>query len=230
MPKLPSRAALLIPMLSLGLLVPNLSPTLTQADSLPTPCALVATANAADDMADTSLMLYAILPTDLDTALVAAPPLPLLAAPLPPGMPPPSGGPGARKPLGTDLRPPDAALLNQEPIMAARQLRESLSEKQRADLRVVLTKHEGALRQVRGRASLQPTEIRGSKPVQAPQEATLSEESAEVQRISDQIDQEIEPLLTPAQRSLLQKSRAKRPRAELPDSSDIIVAERAPGC
>ncbi len=221
MPKLPSRATLLIPLLSLGLLVPGFIPSLTQADTLPTPCELIA---AADPAEDTALLLRGILTVDLDPDFALAPPLPHLAAPPPPGVP------VAPKPLGTDLRPPDLALFNQEPIAAARQLRESLSEKQKADLRVVLTKHQGAHQQVRSRLPGLPSEARGNKPLKADQEATLNQVSTDVQRISDQTDQDIESLLTPAQRALLQKSRPKRFRAEQPESSEVVSEERAPGC
>lgn len=225
MPKLPSRAALLVPVLSLGLLVPGFSPTLTQADALPTPCGMAAAANPDEDAV---LLLSIILPED--PAIAAAPPLPLLAAPPPPGVPVPPGGVGVPKPLGSDLRPPDAALLNQEPLAAARQLQESLTEKQKAALRSVLTKHQGAPQQVRARVPGLPTETRGNKAVKADREATLNQVSTGVQRNADQIDQDIETLLTPAQRALLQKSRPKRLRSEEPATSESVVAERAPGC
>jgi hypothetical protein len=158
MPKFPSRAALLVPVLSLGLLVPGFTQSLTQADTLPTPCELVAAANPAED---TVLLLSAILPAD--PALAVAPPRPTPAAAPPSGVPLSPGGVRAPKPIGTDLRPPDSALLNHEPIAAARQLRESLTEKQKADLRVVLTKHQGALQQVRARLPGLPAEARQNK-------------------------------------------------------------------
>jgi hypothetical protein len=60
--------------------------------------------------------------------------------------------------------------------------------------------------------------------VNADREATPGQASADVQGISDQIDQEIEPLLTPAQRALFQKARPKRLRAELPEAPGALVA------
>jgi hypothetical protein len=58
-----------------------------------------------------------------------------------------------------------------------------------------------------------------------PNQATI-----DVQRVADQIDQDIQASLTPAQRALLEKARLRRLRAEQPDSSEVVAAERAPGC
>jgi hypothetical protein len=150
--------------------------------------------------------------------------------PLPIGAPKPPGELGLPKPTITDLRPPDPALLNQEPIVAARQLRESLTEKQKADLRAVLTKHQGALQQARGRLRQLAAGPVGNRPARAGREATQNQAAADVQGISDQIDQEIELNLTPAQRALFQKARPKRLRSELPEPPEVVAAERAPGC
>jgi hypothetical protein len=143
----------------------------------------------------------------------------------------PPGALGVPKPPTGNLPVPDPALLNQEPIVAARQLRESLTEKQKADLRAVLTKYEGALQQVRARLPEPPTEPRGNRPVKADREATLSQVSADVQRISDEIDQDIDVLLTPTQRELLRKARPPRLRAELPhETPDTVVAGGESAC
>jgi hypothetical protein len=228
MAKFPSRAALLVPVLSLGLLVSGFDPSLTQADTLPLPCELMAAVESAEDA---TLMLSAILPADLDLAVAIAPPIPYLAPPPPPGVPQPPGGDGAPKPLGTDLRPPDPSLLNQEPIMAVRQLRESLSETQKADLRAVLTKHQSELQQVRGRLPVPSTGPQGNRSVKADRNASLHQATADVTRISDQIDQEIVLNLTPTQRALLEKSRPKRLRSELPNGTpDAVVAAGESAC
>jgi hypothetical protein len=235
MPKLPSRAALFVPLLSLGLLVPGFNADLTRADTLPAPCELAAAAIPAE-VADDVIFLSAILPPDVDLTLAATPPRPRQGGPslpdvvLPPGAPKPPGEIGVPKPIGANLPTPDPALLNLEPIMAARQLRESLTERQEVDLRAVLTKHQDRLQQVRTRLPGLPAQAQGNKPVKADQEAGLSQVSAEVTSISDQIDQDIERLLTPAQRALLQKARPQRLRAEQTEPSDVVVADSAPGC
>lgn len=236
MPRLPSRSALLVPVLGLGLLVPGFNANLTRADTLPAPCELATVGAPAGAAEDDLLLLRSILPADLDPALAAAAPRPPQGAPalpdvvLPPVAPRPPGALGVPKPTITDLRPPDPALLNLEPIVAARQLRESLTEKQKADLSGVLTKHQDALQQARGRLPQLAADPVGNRPARADREAAPNQAAADVQRISDQIDQEIELNLTPAQRALLEKSRPKRLRAELPGPSEVVAAESAPGC
>jgi hypothetical protein len=228
MPRLPSRAALLVPVLSLGLLVPGFNPGLTKADTLPTPCELVAVANPAED---TVLLLRAILPADVDPALAVAAPFPILAAPPPRGIAIPPGGVGVPKPLGTDLRPPDARLLNQEPIVATRQLRESLTEKQKADLRAVLARYQGAPQQGRTRQPELSPDRRGIRPARAGQEATVNQASTDAPRLSHQLDQDIESLLTPSQRDLLRNARPTRLRSELPSANpDTVVAGGESAC
>ncbi|MGE3777275.1 MAG: hypothetical protein AB7F89_08835 [Pirellulaceae bacterium] len=236
MPRLPRRSALLIPVLGLGLLVPGFNPNFTRAEALPTPCELVAVApdaSAADDV----LLLSAILPADEDLAVAAAPTRPAQRAPtlpditLPPGRAKLPGALGVPKPPAGHLSVPDPAMLNLEPIVAARQFRESLTEKQKADLRAVLTKHEGALRQARTHLPEAPTEPRSNRPVKADREATQSQASSDVQRISDQVDQDIDVVLTPTQRELLRKARPTRLRAEVPnETSDVEVARSEPSC
>src|SRR5205823_13807422 len=147
MPKPPIRAALLVPLLSLGLLGSGLGVHLTRADTPPALCGLADVAEPATTADDTLLLLSAILPADADTALAAQPSRP--NAPTPPNVPPPPGGVGMPKPPGTDLRAPEGAMLNLQPIVAARQFRESLSEKQKADLQAVVTKHQDVLQQAR---------------------------------------------------------------------------------
>lgn len=236
MPRLPSRSALLVPLLGLGLLVPGFNANQTRADTLPTSCELMAAAAPAGAAADDLLLLRSILPADMDPALAAAPPRPRQGAPalpdvvLPPAAPKPPGELGVPKPATTDLRPPDPALLNLEPIVAARQLRESLTEKQKADLRTVLTKHQGALQQARGRLPQLATAPVGNRPARADREAAPNQASRDVQRISDRIDQEIELNLTPEQRALFQKARPKRLRSELPETTEVAAATAEPGC
>jgi hypothetical protein len=197
---------------------------------------LVAAAEYAEAAEGDVQMLRAILPDDVNPSLAAAPPRPRQGAPtlpdivLPPGATKPPGELGAPKPPSTDLRPPDPALLNREPIVAARQLRESLSEKQKADLRAVLTKHEGALQQARARLPEPASDPKGNLRATVGREAALNQVSSDVLRISDQIDQDIELNLTPRQRELLQKARPKRLRAEQPKSSEVVAVEGAPGC
>jgi len=233
MSRLPSRAALLVPLLSMGLLVSGPGVGLTRADTPPAACGLADGADPDDGAVDTLLMLSAILPDDVDPALVAAPPRPgpmSPEVPVPLGAPMPPGGPGVPEPMGANLHPPDPALLNLEPIVAARQLRESLSEQQQADLRAVLAKHQAALQQARPRLPELAAGPKGNGPVTADREPALNQASTDVQRISDQIDQEIEPILTPAQRALLRKARPERLGAEHPESSKVVPAESAPDC
>lgn len=224
-PKFPSRSALLASVLSLGLLVPGLNADLTRAESAPEPCGLAAVALSPEAAADDLLLLSVLLPPEMDQVSLAAPGQPVPPAPpAPPALP---GRAGPPKPPGTDLRPPDAPLLNLEPVVAARQLRESLSEQQKGDLRAVLTKHQGALQQARSRGGNAANEPRVNRPGQ---DVTPGQDSAAVQGLTAQVDQEIEPLLTPAQRALLQKARPKRLRSELPGASSDIVARGESAC
>jgi hypothetical protein len=242
------RAVVLVPLLSLGLLVPGFDANLTRADPLPTPCEEANIAKPAEAADDTLLMLRMMLPADADPALAAQPPRPNVPTPPNPGTPPPNPGtlpppvlnapgpPGpitAPKPPGTDLRVPDQAMLNLGPIVAVRQFRESLSDKQKADLQAVVTKHRGELQQVRSRLPEPAADPRGTRGVKAGQGDGLHQASTELDRIGDQVDTEIDAILTPSQRMLLQKANPKRLRAELPEApADLTagVAELQAGC
>jgi hypothetical protein len=220
----PIRIALLIPLLSLGLLAPTLGLSQTQADTLPASCGLADVMHAAP-AEDDVLLLSAMLSAEIDP-VPAAPRRPNQTAPSPPGEV------RSTRPPGADLRPPDQALLNVEPILAARQLRESLSDQQKADVQRVVAKHRNDLQRIRARLPELNTEAQASRPVRADQDAQLSQVASEVTRLGDQIEQEIESILTPQQRALLQKARPKRPRAELPlpETPLILVAAKTPGC
>jgi len=241
MPKLPSRAALLIPVLGLGLFVPSFNASLTRADTMAVPCELAAVADsggsaAGTESADDALLLKAILPDDAESALAASAPRPGRRGAMSPEIPVSPGAPrlpgdlGLPKPSLTKLRPPDPALLNAEPIVAARQLQESLTEQQKADLRAVMTKHQDALQRARGRLPELATGPRENRAVTPDGQDGLNPAPADVQGISDQIDQDIRASLTPEQRALLEKARPQRLRAEQPESSEVVAVESAPGC
>jgi hypothetical protein len=220
MPKLPSRASLLVPLLALGLLVPGAGPT--QADALPAPCGLNDVAEHAAGLHDDLLMLSAMLPADADHAQANGPQRPNRDAPPPPG---PAGAP---RPPGSDLRPPDQSLLNAEPVRAAREFRESLSDKQKADLQAVFAKHRDELQQARARLPELSAERQGNKPLQADREARLRQVSTELKGVKGQIDQEIDAIITPAQRALLQRAAPHRLQTETPNRPSMPSRPEAP--
>lgn len=75
-----------------------------------------------------------------------------------------------------------------------------------------------------------PGEPTRPRPAQAAREATPGQAAADVQRIADQLDPELEALLTPAQRALLHKARPKRLRSALPAPPLTGATEDEPDC
>lgn len=256
LPKFPNRAVLLAPVLGLGLLVPGLSTSLTSADALPVPCGEVAAAAPAGTAADDMLVLKSMLPDQATASLAAAPPeaAPAEAAPaaqrrggpmapelpVPPRAPRSGSASDALVPTNIRLRAPNPALLNMEPIVAARQLRESLSPQQKATLQAVLTKYQGALQQARPSvpelAAGTSAGRSAGRSAEASRGTEASQVSPAVQGISTQIDQEIASILTPAQQELLRKARPNLPGMVPPSggerhrSSGVLPSEETPGC
>lgn len=223
-PTLSSRAVALVALLALGLLIPGLSSGLTQADTLPAACDLVDMAAEEAEVDDSLVMLSVIMAPDVDQAQVDEGPRPPRSVPAQPG------SRGAPKPSGADLHPPDPALLAAGPVQAVREFRESLTEKQKSDLQAVFIRNRDSLLQARARLPELAASRQGNRPLPSDREAKLGQVSDELRQTGDQIDREIDAIVTPKQRALLQRANPRRLRGEAPVLHDSALAEADAGC
>src|SRR5205807_94816 len=118
-------------------------------------------------------------------------------------------------------------LLNLEPIVAARQLRESLSDKQKSDLQAIVTKHQAELQQVRTRLPVPAPGLTEGGIAEPGQQAGLNQGATEVSRIGDEVHAEINAILTPDQRTLLQRADPRRLAAQRPEAPADPAARAA---